>query len=108
MTGTAKQIAWAEQIKDEALRNCQNMINLDHQRATEYADRNSESNEAAAKIMYRILTVIFSKHDDAAWIIDHRGALSMSGWNGQVSRWAEMIRRGEKTAEQIAQQNGLK
>lgn len=107
MKGTEKQIAWAQDIKREALEKIEKNIALNAERYEEYDHhRLYAANIEAHKIMRAVLNAIFSVHDDAEYIIDHRAILT--NYSTTVDRWAELILTGKKTAAQIAAQNGIK
>lgn len=107
MKGTEKQVAWAQDIHDKALENIEANI---ERNAKMYAECGQHpayaANIKAYKIMRAVLAAIFAAHDDAEYIINHRAILTNFGTT--VDRWAELIRTGKKTAEQIAAQNGIK
>ena len=107
MKGTEKQIAWAQDIYNEAAKNINSSIAQYTEKYEQYDHHPAfAANVAAYKIMAAVLDGIFAAHDDAEYIINHRAALT--NFNGIVSRWAEQIRTGKMTAEQIAAQNGIK
>ena len=107
MTGTEKQIAWAEDIKANAIGNADSIIKSALDKYHEYDEHPGFLTTAKAyKIMRAVLVCIFAAHDDAEYIINHRSVLL--NYTSTVDRWAELIRTNEKTAAQIAAQNGLK
>ena len=109
MTGTEKQIAWAQDIKRQAMESIESNIKTNAERYEEFDHHPMyAANIEAYKIMAAVIEGIFAAHDDAEYIINHRAMLSPSGFSTHVNRWAEMIRTGKKTAEQIAKENGLK
>ena len=109
MKGTEKQIAWAQDIKRQALENIESNITLNAARYEEFDKLPMyAANVEVYKIMAAVIEGIFAAHDDAEYIINHHSMLSPSGYTVHVDRWAEMIRSGKKTVEQIAKENGLK
>lgn len=109
MKGTEKQIAWAQDIRSHAIVDIESNINLNAERYEEFDHHPMyAANIASYKIMRAVIEGIYEAHDDAEYIINHRTILSPSGYTVHVNRWAEMIRSGKKTAEQIAKENGLK
>ena len=110
MKGTEKQIAWAENIKNEAVETCRKNIEINEQRVAETAHPMYNANIAAYKVMLAVLEKMFeiNAQQDAGWWIDHREKISSAAINQIVSRWAEMIRSGRMTAEQLAAKNGVR
>ena len=107
MKGTEKQVAWAQDIRNTALKNIEANIERNAKMYEEYDHHPMyAANIEAYKIMRAVITGIFAAHDDAEYIINHRAVLTNFVYT--VSRWAELIRTGKKTAEQIAAQNGIK
>ena len=101
---TQKQLAWAEQIKSDAIRNCELLIDGNTARYAETGHPVYSSAVSAAKVMRALLIATFSAHD-AAWIIDHRKKLA--DWQMIVDRWAELLQTGKITVKQLAANNGL-
>ena len=109
MKGTEKQIARAQDIRKQAMENIESNIKLNTERYEEFDHHPIyAANIEAFKIMRAVIDGIYAAHDDAEYFIDHRSILSFSGFIMHVNRWAEMIRSGKKTVEQIAKENGLK
>jgi hypothetical protein len=109
MKGTEKQIAWAQDIRSQAIENIESNIKLNAERYEEFDHHPMyAANVESYKIMRAVIEGIYEAHDDAEYIINHRTILSPSGYTVHVNRWAEMILSGKKTVEQIAKENGLK
>ena len=107
MTGTAKQVAWAEDIKAAALRNVQDNLNSGIEMFREFNHPTYAAKANAYGVMQAVLTMILSSHDDAEYIIRHRHMLALDTIRMTVSRWTELIESGRKTPAQIAKENGV-
>jgi len=104
MKGTEKQIAWAEDIKRTTIDTCKNNIERMNGEAL------FEANVDAYKIMLAVIDKIIeiNADKDAAWWIDHRNTIASQRINSTADNWASQIRSGRKTAQQIAEQNGVR
>lgn len=104
MKGTEKQIAWVEDIKRTAYDTCRSNIERMSGEAL------FESDVKAYKVMIAVLDKMMAINEDkdASWWIDHRGQISSGAINQIANRWAEMIRTGKMTAEQLAEKNGVR
>lgn len=74
MKGSEKQIAWAENIIEEA--RTKNQRTMDE--AKKRYDAEGEAGEGLynlRKMVYEIITEVFTKLDDAKWVIDNRANL---------------------------------
>lgn len=101
MQGTEKQIKWAEDIKAEAIRNCNARI-----AASEAVGMDQLENELY-RIMIDAIEAIFDKVDDAAKIINKREMFYFETIQTNIRRAATLIRRGNLTVEQFAKANGV-
>lgn len=101
MTGTDKQIAWAEEIKADAL----NTLDANIER-TEKLQFLREDNEA-----YRLLKAMTVKAlgsiEEAGTLIERRSAFSPRSLTSIAATWANNIRNGRITAEEIAKKIGV-
>jgi len=107
MKGTEKQIAWANEILDHALDTCKRNIDLDTKRLEEYGHQVYRSGIDALKVMMKVIEKIGSTTEDAEKIINKKDILSGENILKTVDRWAEQIRDGKLTVEQLAKDNGV-
>ena len=101
MKGTDKQIAWAEEIKSDAL----NTLDANIKR-TEKLQFLREDNEA-----YRLLKAMTVKAlgsiEEAGTLIERRNAFAPRSLTSTAATWANNIRSGRITAEEIAKKIGV-
>lgn len=107
MKGTEKQIAWAKEIIDHALDTCRRNIELDTKRLEEYGHQVYQTSIDAMKVMMKVIEKIGSTTEDAEKIINKKDILSGENILKTVDRWAEQIRVGKLTVEQLAKDNGV-
>ena len=102
MTGTAKQIAWVEDIKSTAIDN----LNSNITRMS--PEPRFDANVKAFKLMKAVVEAVFAAQTDAAKVIDRREMFAPSALFRTCDRWAEMLRSGKVTIEELAAKNGIK
>lgn len=89
MTGSAKQIAWAEDIKNGALAQCDRVIK---QFEENYHPIHQMTIDTAKEIKAQ-LEAIFAQIDDAKWYIDNRSSFTSHAVVSQIQE-LENIKRG--------------
>ena len=102
MTGTEKQIKWAEDIKATAINSLTNEINRMESNPL------MSANVRIYKLMSAVLNAGFEVQTDASKIIDRRAMFSPAALFSTCDRWAELIRSGRTDISTLAAKNGLK
>ena len=99
MTGTEKQIAWAEQIKTDAINT------LDANIARTATEKLLEEDHQSYRILKAITVMTFEKTQDAGALIDRREHFAPAQLNRTASQWADALRFGRITVEKLAEIN---
>lgn len=99
MKGTEKQIKWAEDIKTNAINTLEANI---EKTATEPLFK---ADNQAYRILLAVTKNALSKIEDAGTLIDRRIYFDPRSLIKTASTWADNIRTGRFTVEQIAEQN---
>ena len=72
LTGSEKQVAWAEDIRSKAVRDAEDALGYDQSRALVASGTLTAEQEARLPLLERALREGASEHAGAAWWIDHR------------------------------------
>ena len=101
MTGTAKQIAWVEQIKADALKT------LDANISRTANEKLLEEDNKSYRILRAITIMNFEKIHDANTLIDRREYFAPANLVRTANNWACAFRLGKITAEKLAEMNHI-
>ena len=99
MTGTAKQIAWAEQIKTDALNT------LDANIARTATEKLFEADHQSYRLLKALTIMALEKIQDAGTLIDRRRYFDPAQLTRTAAKWAEDLRTGKITVEKLAEVN---
>lgn len=72
LTGSEKQVAWAEDIRSKAVRDAEDALGFDQSRALVASGTLTDEQAARMPLLERALREGASEHTDAAWWIDNR------------------------------------
>ena len=72
LTGSAKQVAWAEDIRAKAVRDAEDALGFDQSRALVASGTLTAEQAARMPLLEQALREGASEHADAAWWIDNR------------------------------------
>lgn len=94
LQGTEKQVAWANQIREDAINTAERNIKLNEDRLRQYGIKNMyEPKIEAYKQVRDNLRTALSKIDKASDIIDKRHIISGETVNTQADKIEEQIRK---------------